>query len=255
MKAATRFYADDPFITIDNDDIRIEKVGPEGYIHGWIKVGAGNVDHLPKAKFDNDVSKAYAAWNRTDLCERTRQQADKITGLPHFANTDARADKPTGADTKRAKLMLGKLADDKTGYQRVTSMSDQAAGRWSGWVRHRDGTNVPGDIVRRETMDDEQFSQFKSELDNGGKVNFSLASFTFLQPDEMREWGYGGSKPHEVIVHVDGNPRVMQAGLGEIITGGQFSVLGHGAVGDHYEVHLKQEGVYGNDGKLVPVDG
>ncbi len=243
-----------PFQGVEAADL--VKVGPKGYIHGWVKVGAGNVDHLPVAKFDPDISKAYASWNMEDACERTRIKADAIAGLPHLANPKYPNEKATGADTKRAKLMLSKLADDATGQQRIGSLSPQAAGRWSGWISKTDGSPAePGRILRRETMDDAQFKAFTSELGNGGKVNFSLAAFTFLHPDVMREWGFGGTKPHEILINVDGNPRVIQAGLGEVITGGEFSVTSHGPAGDHYEVNLKQEGVYGADGKLVPVDG
>jgi hypothetical protein len=56
----TRFYADDPFISIDDEKLQwltsadLVKVGPKGYVHGWIKVEPGS---LGVPVNDDDVHK------------------------------------------------------------------------------------------------------------------------------------------------------------------------------------------------------
>ena len=230
--------------------------GPDG------KFGDKGVDDLPTAETDVEWSKQALKWTQYDHCEATRASADKLAKLEHVANPNW-PQKPTAASTKRAKMMLDKLADPATGNQKVSNRSQDAVGRWGGKIVKLDPSSDwrnPKEIVIREqmpsrriTVPHDQMDAFKSSLDE--PVNISLASFAQVADDYHRQMQWGGDHGQEVFLRVEGNPRVLQTDV-ELVTGGQFDVVRHGATEDgSYEVILRQKAVFNSSGDLVPVEG
>jgi hypothetical protein len=208
------------------------------------------------------VDDGYAAWEKYADCERTRFAADDLLGFRHYG-WDAGV--PQDADYTRAERMLDWLASPETDAVRVTDKEPERAGRWAGYVKTSlSSQQVNGKWVdtfkpktrvmsRQMHIPDERFDDFVRSLD--GDLDLSLVSFHGLTDAQAKKQDWGQVRPGKsVVLRLVGNPRVIVGwnNASELVTGGRFKVLAHGVKGDHYEVVIKQEGVFNSQGELIP---
>jgi hypothetical protein len=226
----------------------------------------GGLPFAENSDEDKKWEKAYLGWSNFGDCEATRASADRLAGLDHRENPDWPFPPDKTSDT-RARFMLGRLAASETGQRQVDNMSPDSSGRWSGqkgsWDREKLGygehVRIKGDPlvpIRRMTIPDSRWVDFRNSTSEGKTINFSLASFAVMKTkagaeSNARDFGWGGDEPHEVFLSVQGHPRVLNT-QDEVVTGGRFQVVSSAVGSDGaLRVVLRQTGVYGPDGNLV----
>lgn len=205
----------------------------------------------------------YGTWEKYAGCERTRLAANDLLGFQHRGWG---GELPGDADYTRAERMLDWLASPETGQVRITNRESERAGRWAGYIKTKyasrqvDGkwvdefTPKSRTLSRQMHIPDTEYDEFVGSL--GPDIDLSLASFHGLTDAQAAKQDWGVTRAGKsVIIRLVGNPRVIAGwndATKEVITGGRFQVLAHGVKGDHYEIVIRQLGVFDSKGDLIP---